>query len=210
MPASANSGIAADGRIVAVITNEGATQKTTWLHHDGQGSTMAVTDANGSVLERMAYEPFGKRRFVSNGADDPNHTIVPQNTNRGYTFHEHVDALRLVNMNGRFYDPMLARFISADPFIQEPFNPQNYNRYSYVINKPMTLTDPSGDKFWRSVLAIAVATYIGYGILNGCTLPRVQAERAWWPAMRAPMPSLAASLPGPSTRGACRVQSWAA
>jgi hypothetical protein len=47
-------------------------------------------------------------------------------------------------MNGRIYDPTLGRFLQADPHIQAPKNSQNYNRYSYVLNNPMSYTDPSG------------------------------------------------------------------
>jgi hypothetical protein len=47
-------------------------------------------------------------------------------------------------MNGRVYDSTIGRFLSADPFVTEPFNTQNLNRYSYVHNNPLTLIDPSG------------------------------------------------------------------
>lgn len=47
-------------------------------------------------------------------------------------------------MNGRIYDPLLGRFLSADIAIQAPGNLQSYNRYSYVMNNPLTLTDPTG------------------------------------------------------------------
>ena len=47
-------------------------------------------------------------------------------------------------MNGRVYDPLLGRFLQADPFVQAPYNLQSYNRYSYVMNNPLGLTDPSG------------------------------------------------------------------
>ena len=50
-------------------------------------------------------------------------------------------------MNGRIYDPLLGRFLSADIVVQTPGNLQSYNRYSYVMNNPLTLTDPSGF-FW--------------------------------------------------------------
>lgn len=116
----------------------------------------------GTVIERLAYEPFGKRRFAS-GSDDPNNTIVPQNTRRGFTNHEHLDELTLVHMNGRVYDPVVGRFMSADPQIQDPMNLQSYNRYAYVMNNPLMYTDPSGyfslGKFFRTAVAIAVAVY---------------------------------------------------
>jgi hypothetical protein len=47
-------------------------------------------------------------------------------------------------MGGRVYDPILGRFTSPDPFVQFPDNAQAYNRYSYVLNNPLSNTDPSG------------------------------------------------------------------
>ncbi|MDR7090662.1 hypothetical protein J2X05_002686 [Cellvibrio fibrivorans] len=52
-------------------------------------------------------------------------------------------------MNGRVYDPELGRFMSADPFVQAPYNSQSYNRYSYVFNNPLSFTDPSGYKCYE-------------------------------------------------------------
>ena len=42
------------------------------------------------------------------------------------------------------YDQAVGRFLSADPLISEPLNTQNYNRYSYVYNNPLSAVDPSG------------------------------------------------------------------
>lgn len=64
--------------------------------------------------------------------------------NRGYIGHEMLDQLALVNMNGPVYDPLTARFLSAAPYFTKPLNGQNYNRYSYVLNNPTNLTDPTG------------------------------------------------------------------
>jgi len=49
-----------------------------------------------------------------------------------------------VHMNGRVYDYNLGRFLSVDPFIQEPGNSQSMNPYSYIMNNPLAGTDPSG------------------------------------------------------------------
>ena len=50
-------------------------------------------------------------------------------------------------MKGRLYDPKLRRFITPDPFVTEPFNPQGLNRYSYVQNNPVTFVDPTGFQY---------------------------------------------------------------
>ena len=47
-------------------------------------------------------------------------------------------------MNGRVYDPVIGRFLSADMYVQAPYNSQSYNRYSYVWNNPVSFIDPSG------------------------------------------------------------------
>jgi RHS repeat-associated protein len=78
-------------------------------------------------MERLAYEPFGKRRQPA-GPQEQGNTISDNLGQRGFTNHEHMDELGLINMNGRVYDPMTARFISADPLIQAPMNSQSYNR----------------------------------------------------------------------------------
>jgi hypothetical protein len=54
-------------------------------------------------------------------------------------------------MNGRVYDPVLARFLSPDPDIRSPGDLQNYNRYSYVLNNPLRYTDPTGYDPWSDL-----------------------------------------------------------
>ena len=96
---------------------------------------------NGALKEKLAYDAWGKRRSLdgSSIAD----TIVGVTDNKGFTGHEMLEALELVHMNGRVYDPLVGRFMSGDPLVQDPTNGQNYNRYSYVLNNPTNLTDPT-------------------------------------------------------------------
>jgi RHS repeat-associated protein len=62
-----------------------------------------------------------------------------------------VNDFEVIHMGGRTYNPILGRFMQADPFVQAPGNLQNYNRYSYVLNNPMSYTDPSG-YFFKKLL----------------------------------------------------------
>src|SRR5262249_9720920 len=71
-------------------------------------------------------------------------TAIAGTTRRGYTDQTMLDNVNLTHMNGRVYDQVLGRFLSADPFITEPLTSQNYNRYSYVNNNPLVAIDPSG------------------------------------------------------------------
>ncbi|PVE43437.1 hypothetical protein H663_006995 [Limnohabitans planktonicus II-D5] len=114
-----------------------------YFHQDHLNSIAVITDEAGQVVERLAYDPRGKRRNA-NGLADKNDRLVGQTTDRGYTEHEHLDEVGLIHMNGRVYDPLIGRFMSADPFIQSPGNLQSYNRYAYVMNNPLAMTDPSG------------------------------------------------------------------
>ena len=127
---------------------------------DYQGSLIALTDQNGTVLERYAYDPWGQRRNPSNWAQSD--TRTSWRLNRGYTGHEHLDAFGIINMNGRVYDPLTAQFFSPDPFVQAPGNWLNYNRYGYCYNNPFSYTDPTGEFFWIPIL---VAAYTA-GVFN--------------------------------------------
>ena len=86
-------------------------------------------------------------------------TNIAATTHRGFTFHEQLDTVDLVHMNGRVYDPTLGRFISADPTVQAPFMSQSLNRYSYVLNNPLSMIDPSGFS-WLSSAAHAIGNFI--------------------------------------------------
>ncbi|TQF71264.1 RHS repeat-associated core domain-containing protein [Pseudoalteromonas luteoviolacea] len=79
--------------------------------------------------------------------------------------------IRLVHMNGRIFDADTGRFMQADPFVQAPTNLQNYNAYSYVLNNPLSYTDPSGYFFKKlagTLLSRKGAQLAGYG-LGGIT-----------------------------------------
>jgi hypothetical protein len=81
-------------------------------------------------------------------------------------------------MNGRIYDPTLGRFLQADPHIQAPKNSQNYNRYSYVLNNPMSYTDPSG--YFFNKLFKAVNKALGdFAPILGIALLAIPGLREW-------------------------------
>ncbi len=135
--------IRAGSQTIAIYTTSNQTSDTTeYLHRDHLGSIDTITDASGMVVDKLSFDAFGKRRLSNWNAGVP--VLNSLHNTRGFTGHEMLDAVGLIHMNGRVYDPLLGRFMSADPTMQFPKNMQNYNRYSYVLNNPLSYTDPSG------------------------------------------------------------------
>jgi len=54
--------------------------------------------------------------------------------------------LGIYHYGARFYSPKLGRFISPDSIVPNQFNPQDLNRFSYVLNNPLRYTDPTGHR----------------------------------------------------------------
>ncbi|WP_315766701.1 MULTISPECIES: RHS repeat-associated core domain-containing protein [unclassified Bradyrhizobium] len=133
------------------------TLTTRYFHTDHLGSISVLTDENGIVQERLSYDAWGRRRNP-NGTDDVAGSITSQTT-RGFTGEEELSTGGLVHLNGRVYDPLLARFTSADPTVTDPTNSQGWNRYSYVGNDPLVFTDPSGFDFISNVFG-SIANFI--------------------------------------------------
>jgi RHS repeat-associated protein len=113
---------------------------------DHLGSTDVITDgtsaALGAVLERRSYDAFGAKRNPAWGA--PGAGPWAAKTTVGFTGHESEDDAGLVNMKGRMFDPRVGRFLTTDPLVSQPGFSQSWNPYSYVLNRPLTLVDPSG------------------------------------------------------------------
>jgi RHS repeat-associated protein len=120
-----------------------------YAHTDYQGSLIALSNTDGTVAERYAYDPWGNRRNPENWTQRDTRTTFL--LNRGYTMHEHLDDFGLINMNGRVYDPLTAQFFSPDPYVQAPNNWLNYNRYSYAFGNPFRYTDPDGEFFLAAI-----------------------------------------------------------
>ncbi|TQV84274.1 hypothetical protein FKG94_06350 [Exilibacterium tricleocarpae] len=141
--------IYAAGQLVAehIVSSTDGIQ-TRYLHKDALGSVDLITDAYANVVDRRSFDAWGKLRHfpwqAQAGVNDPLYLTQLPYTNKGYTGHESVQEVDLIHMNGRMYDATLARFISADPYIESAGNSQSYNRYSYVWNNPMKYTDPTG------------------------------------------------------------------
>jgi RHS repeat-associated protein len=134
------------GEIVYTESGKHTQPGTTTLSYaltDALGSTLAVTDASGTVSETDYYDLWGQRTKVDGSPlDQP--TLFQSLISAGFTSQPHDDDLALINMQGRLYDPALGRFLSADPIVGNAAFSQSWNAYSYVGNSPTDFVDPSG------------------------------------------------------------------
>ena len=132
---------------------------THYQYHDHLGSIDVITDHQGNVVQELSFDAWGERRDAINWTNLNTTELVNFDssiTTRGFTGHEMLDEVGVIHMNGRIYDPKIARFLQADPFVQDPMATQSLNRYSYVLNNPLNATDPSG-YFVFTLAAIALA-----------------------------------------------------
>ena len=122
------------------------------------GSTVLITDQQGKGIGQYIYDPWGKQQQVyTSQALTSNAMLLSQM--RSFTGHEQMDKLEVIHMNGRIYDANIGRFLQADPFVQFPNLTQSHNRYSYVLNNPLTYNDPSG-YFLKKLMKITGLTSI--------------------------------------------------
>jgi RHS repeat-associated protein len=110
---------------------------------DHLGSTRVVTDATGTACWEADYYPYGQEKTPAGFSDTCS-------THYKFTGYERDPETDPGNGTGndyafaRYYSPRLGRFLSADPLDGDASDPQTLNKYAYVRNNPVNLTDPTG------------------------------------------------------------------
>jgi RHS repeat-associated protein len=133
------------------------TEKFQFFYHgDHLGSSSFITDDAGSVYQHLEYFPYGETWIEEGGSYGGN---TP-----GYKFtgKELDPETGLYYYGARYYDPVLSRWISADPALEKflptgnkdrdqnlpgiggVFNPVNLSVYAYGHNNPVRTIDPDG------------------------------------------------------------------
>jgi len=148
--------------LAAVCMRRGGTDKLFYVHPNRLGSYTHITDENKQVLRALHFDPWGNVKTDTNwtvfAENAPSFLYLSYRFDRGFTGHEHYADLKIINMNGRLYDPVIARFFSPDNFVPVPDFTQSYNRYSYCLNNPLQYVDPSGENltfpWYRDILGI--------------------------------------------------------
>ena len=87
-----------------------------YVYPDRLGSYTHITNANQQVVRALHFDPWGNVKTDTNWtvfADrEPGELASTFRFDCGFTGHEHYADLNIINMNGRLYDPVIARFFS--------------------------------------------------------------------------------------------------
>ena len=94
-----------------------------------------ITDSAGAELKRTVYAPYGRQAVVSGTHGE---TL-------GFIGERHDAESGLQYLNARYYDPVLARFISPD-WLDPNRRGVGSNRYAYALNDPVNKSDPNGNE----------------------------------------------------------------
>lgn len=134
------------------------------LTGDHQGSTYAEVALNGNMPVRIRkQDPFGNQR----GTDTAG---VNLQAHTGFLGATEDDASGYQPLGARLYDPVVGRFLSADPVLDLNDVLQS-NGYAYAHNNPVTMSDPSG-------LAISLSASEQAAALAGAGLSAAQVAQA--------------------------------
>ncbi|WP_312751093.1 RHS repeat-associated core domain-containing protein [Epilithonimonas hominis] len=155
-----------------------------YLHRDNIGSIIAITKTDGSVAEKRFFDAWGNLKAIVNASGQmitDAQQLINYNflIDRGYTGHEHLWKAGLVNMNARIYDPVLRKFLSPDNLVQDPYNTQSYDRYSYVFNNPLLYIDIDGNE-GITAFVVAVAIAVAVGVATHIVMNAIAGVPVWY------------------------------
>ena len=115
--------------VISKITPSG---QAYFYHYDGLGNTTVMNDSSGNIVNKYAYDAFGK---VLNQEE-----VVPNPFKYVGRFGVMDEENGLLYMRARYYDSEIGRLINKDPIGLHG----GINLYIYSQNNPITLADPSG------------------------------------------------------------------
>jgi RHS repeat-associated protein len=129
--------------LLAIVTgSSGGSGGTILYQHRDHLAPRLFTDVNGNDVAEQGTYPYGESWYSNSATSNWVFTTYERDAESGDD-----DAL------ARSYAGGNGRFLSPDPLQGEVGDPQSWNRYAYVENDPIDLTDPSGQGFWGDLAA---------------------------------------------------------
>ena len=140
--------IYAGNELVAIYSRKGSTNTLRYVLEDHQASYASILSDTAALDVRESFAAYGARRDGNTWVGAPSNTdetTINGISRRGYIGETVLGVtMGLTDLNGRVQDAITGRFLSPDPIGQSIGNTQSWNRYSYVVNNPLTRVDPTG------------------------------------------------------------------
>jgi RHS repeat-associated protein len=122
-----------------------------WLVTDQIGTPRMLAGTTGSLAEisRHDYLPYGEELTAGYGGRTTAQGYTGDCVRDKFVGYERDAETGLDYAEARYYGSAYGRFTSVDPAMGSARKsmPQSWNRYSYVLNRPLSLVDPTGE-FW--------------------------------------------------------------
>jgi RHS repeat-associated protein len=147
-----------------------------YYHQDGLGSVTQLTDLSGNVVEKYAYDIFGKASIFG-GLNLQAIASSLQSNRFLFTGREWLSDVGLYDYRNRVYSCELGRFLQTDPI---RFSAGDVNLYRYVRNGSTRMIDSLGLCCEVEKAAVAAAE----GIMSGLKLMVDSAESKLDPAFQ--------------------------
>jgi RHS repeat-associated protein len=134
--------------LAAIVDSNGSgVTSVDYVLEDQERSIAALLNSTGTIAVNESFTAYGNRREASTWVGPPTTTeegVMDGITRQGFTGQTVLGQMGLNHMKGRVEDAVTGTFLSPDPRVNDPYNTQDYNRYTYVYNNPLTNIDPSG------------------------------------------------------------------
>jgi RHS repeat-associated protein len=164
-------------KLIAEYSTETPPQNptTSYTITDQLGSPRIIVNSLGEVVSRRDFMPFGEELE----ADGTYRTTTqkygqPDRVRQRFTGYQKDEETGLDFAEARMYQNLHGRFTVVDPLLAsgKSADPQTFNRYVYVLNNPLILTDPSG---------LQAGDYAGTVYTDGTRYSNVPGDDSWRP-----------------------------
>jgi RHS repeat-associated protein len=120
-----------------------------YLHHDQQGSTRLLTGSTGKTEASFTYDAYGNKTGSTGTSTTPlGYDGQYTNSDTGFVY-----------LRARYYDPATAQFSAVDPASEKTQEP-----YTYALDDPLTIGDPTGLTPWSGKVKQAIAQCLSWKV----------------------------------------------
>ncbi len=126
------------------LISRSTVDETQFYLYNGRGDVVELSNASSVTIAQYTYDAFGNLLREGNEPDSDTQENEGVDNPYRYKGYRYDEATGLYNLNGRLYDPEIARFTQEDNYYGNANEPLSLNRYTYTYNNPIRYWDPTG------------------------------------------------------------------